>query len=49
MSKYVDAGLRLEYLEHPLPGFDVENGFKGWGLGHIYAKMHTKFHGFDIR
>ena len=43
MSKYVDAGLRLEYLEHPLPGFDVENGFKGWGLGHIYAKMHTKF------
>lgn len=25
-SKYVDAGLRFEYLDHPLPGF--ENDFK---------------------
>lgn len=38
-SKYVDAGLRLEYLEHPLPGFEPD--FKGWGLGNIYAKIHT--------
>ena len=28
-SRYVDAGVRMEYLEHPLPGF--ENDFKGWG------------------
>lgn len=39
-SKYVDAGLRLEYLEHPLPGFEPD--FKGWGLGNIYAKLHTE-------
>ena len=35
-SKYVDAGIRLEYLDHPLPGF--ENDFKGWGLPHAYVK-----------
>ena len=29
LSKYVDAGVRLEYLDHPLPGFDKD--FKGWG------------------
>lgn len=40
MSKYVDAGARLEYLEHPLPGF--EKDFKGWGLANIYAKLHVK-------
>ena len=37
-SRYVDAGLRLEWNEHPLPGF--ENDFKGWGLAHIYARAH---------
>jgi hypothetical protein len=31
-----EAGLRAEYMEHPLPGF--ENDFKGWGLPHFYAK-----------
>ena len=35
-SKYVDAGARLEYLEHPLPGF--EEDFKGWGVPHFYVK-----------
>ncbi len=35
-SKYVDAGVRLEYLEHPLPGF--ENDFKGWGVPHFWVK-----------
>ena len=35
-SKYVDAGARLEYLEHPLPGFD--NDFKGWGVPNFYVK-----------
>ena len=36
MSKYVDAGLRVEYLEHPLPGF--EKDFKGSGVPYIYVK-----------
>lgn len=35
-SKHVDAGARLEYLEHPLPGF--ENDFKGWGVPHFWVK-----------
>lgn len=44
MSEHLDAGLRLEYLEHPLPGF--ENDFKGWGVPFAYAKAH--FAGADI-
>lgn len=40
ISRHIDAGIRMEYLEHPLPGF--ENDFKGWGLGNIYARLHTK-------
>lgn len=39
-SKYVDAGLRLEYLKHPLPGF--ENDFKGWGVPNFYVKGRYK-------
>ena len=35
-SRRVDAGLRLEYLEHPLPGF--ENDFEGWGVPHFWVK-----------
>ena len=35
-SKYVDAGARLEYLEHPLPGF--EEDFKGWGVPNFWVK-----------
>lgn len=35
-SHHVDAGVRLEYLEHPLPGF--ENDFKGWGVPHFWVK-----------
>ena len=34
--KYFEAGARLEYLEHPLPGF--ENDFKGWGIPNAYVK-----------
>lgn len=44
MSKHLDAGMRLEYLDHPLPGF--EQGFKGWGLGNIYARIHAE--GFEL-
>lgn len=40
MSKYVDAGARFEYLEHPLPGF--EHDFKGWGVPFGYIKGHVK-------
>ncbi len=46
MSKYVDAGARLEYLEHPLPGFTEETGFdgyKGWGVPYIYVKGKYKW------
>lgn len=39
-SKYVDAGTRFEFLEHPLPGY--ENDFKGWGFPHFYVKGHVK-------
>ena len=35
-SKHVDAGARLEYLEHPLQGFEPD--FKGWGVPHVYVK-----------
>lgn len=35
-SKYVDAGARLEYLEHPLPGF--ESDFEGWGVPNFWVK-----------
>ena len=35
-SHYVDAGARLEYLEHPLPGF--ENDFQGWGVPNFWGK-----------
>ena len=28
LNKYVQAGARLEYLDHPLPGFETD--FKGW-------------------
>ena len=35
-SRYVDAGVRLEYMEHPLPGF--ENDFKGWGVPNFWVK-----------
>ena len=33
---YLDAGFRVEYLEHPLYGF--EKDFKGWGLPFFYVK-----------
>ena len=35
-SRYVDAGVRMEYMQHPLPGF--ENDLKGWGIRHYYVK-----------
>ena len=43
-SKYVDGGFRVEYLEHPLPGFEPD--FKGWGVPNIYVKGRYK--GFEV-
>ena len=37
-STSLDAGLRFEYNQHPLPGF--ENDFKGWGVPYWYVKFH---------
>lgn len=45
MSKYVEAGARLEFMEYPLPGF--EQDFKGWGVPHIYIKGISQ-RGFDV-
>ncbi len=35
-SKYVDGGVRFEFLQFPLPGF--EKDFKGWGVPHFWVK-----------
>lgn len=35
-SQYFDAGLRFEFMEWPLPGY--ESDFKGWGFPNIYVK-----------
>ena len=39
-SNVLRAGLRLEYLQYPLPGY--EKDFKGWGLGMVYLQGRTK-------
>lgn len=44
ISKYIDAGVRFEFMKWPMPGF--ENDFKGWGVPHIYAK--GRFKGFEL-
>ena len=44
LSKYVSAGARLEYLDHPLPGF--EKDFAGWGVPHIYVT--GKYKGVEL-
>lgn len=43
-SEHVDAGVRLEYLEHPLQGFEPD--FKGWGVPHVYVK--AKASGLEV-
>ncbi len=44
ISKYVDAGVRFEFMRWPLPGFEPD--FAGWGVPHIYAKGRYK--GFEL-
>ncbi|MDR0505218.1 MAG: DUF6029 family protein [Dysgonamonadaceae bacterium] len=34
-SNHIQAGMRLEYLQYPLPGYESE--FKGYGLGNIFV------------
>lgn len=43
-SKWLDGGLRVEYLEHPLPGFEPD--FKGWGVPNFFVK--GKYKGLEI-
>jgi len=33
-NSYFEAGARLEYMPHPLPGY--EHDFKGWGVPGAY-------------
>ena len=40
-NKYVQAGVRFEYIDHPLPGFEPD--FKGWGLPNFYVKGSYKW------
>lgn len=40
LNKYVTAGARFEFLEHPLPGF--EKDFKGWGVPYMYITGQYK-------
>lgn len=41
LNKYFSAGARLEYLDHPLPGY--EDDFKGWGVPYFYAQGRYKW------
>lgn len=43
-SKYVDAGLRFEFMQWPMPGYDPN--FKGWGFSNLYVK--GKFKGTEL-
>lgn len=40
-SRHFQAGARLEYLEHPLLGYEPE--FKGWGIPYFYVKGSTRW------
>ena len=39
-NRYFEAGARLEYMPHPLPGY--ESDFKGWGVPYAYLKGRYK-------
>lgn len=43
-SRYVDAGLRAEFMKWPLPGYEPD--FAGWGLSNVFVK--GKFKGFEL-
>lgn len=43
-SKFVDAGLRAEFMKWPIPGYEPD--FAGWGLSNFYVK--GKYKGFEL-
>ncbi len=43
-SRYVDAGVRFEFMRWPMPGY--EKDFAGWGVPNIYVK--GKYKGFEL-
>ena len=43
-SQYIDAGLRMEFMKWPLPGYEPD--FAGWGVPNIYVK--GKFKGIEL-
>lgn len=43
--KKFSAGARLEYLDHPLPGFEPD--FKGWGVPYFYIRGEV-YKGIEI-
>ncbi len=45
-SRYVDAGARMEYLDHPLPGY--EQDFKGAGLSNAWLKFRMANHDLTV-
>lgn len=46
-SKYIDAGVRFEYLEHAMPAFwATDPNYKGWGVPNIYVR--GKYKGAEI-
>ncbi len=44
ISRYVDAGVRVEFMKWPLPGYEPD--FAGWGVPNIYVKGRYK--GFEL-
>ncbi len=45
-SRYVDAGARMEYLDHPMPGYELE--FKGAGLSNAWLKFRMANHDLTL-
>ena len=43
-SRFIDAGLRAEFMKWPLPGYEPD--FAGWGLSNFYVK--GKYKGFEL-
>ena len=44
VSKYVEGGVRAEFMKCPTPGFETD--FAGWGIPNVYLK--GKYKGFEL-
>lgn len=44
VSRYIDAGIRAEFMKWPLPGYEPD--FAGWGIPNVYVK--GKWRNLDI-